>query len=107
LLLLHYQCCEEKPETADQIIEKSIQFHYPENNWNKLNTTFVFNSSFSFNDSIPEELRISIDVPENKFKYNNLDRSVKIKYLKDSCIVLSKNGSCDGYRWTKNLYTFV
>lgn len=93
--------------TANSIIERSINFHDPKDNWNKLNATFSFESSFSWNDSIPEELNISIDVPKNEFRYVNLDRKVDIFYPKDSCIVNSKDGSCAGYSWTKNFYTYV
>jgi hypothetical protein len=99
--------CNKKPETAIQIIDKSIEFHDPENEWENLFATFSFNSSFSFNDSIPEELNITIDNLYNDFTYRNADRKVEIQYTEDSCKLISDNGSCEGYAWTKNFYTYV
>ncbi len=99
--------CNNKPETAVQIINKSIEFHDPQNEWNNFDATFYFESSFSFNDSIPEEMKITIDVPNNNFTYKNIDREVEIQYLSDSCNLISEKGNCQGYSWTKNFYTYT
>jgi hypothetical protein len=99
--------CNSKPETTAKIIERSINFHDPEKEWASLDATFNFNSSFSFNDSIPEEMNITMDILKNNFTYKNIDRKVEIQYSTDSCKLLSKNGSCDGYAWTKNFYTYI
>jgi len=98
---------EEKTETAQGIVNASINFHDPHNNWNALNANFIFESKFSFNDSVPEELHININVPANDFKYHNLDRKVNLRYNNDSCEVLKGSGTCGGYSWTKNFYTYV
>lgn len=99
--------CSTKPKNASEIISNSIEFHDSNLQWQKLNSKFFFKSSFAFNDSIPEDLQISIDVPNNNFIYKNMDRNVELEYFEDSCIKKSVNGSCDGYQWTKNFYTYV
>lgn len=105
--LLFTSCQEKATLTSDDIVKNSIHFHDPEGNWSSFKGKFYFESIFSFNDSIPEKLEVSIDVKENGFQYHNLDRQVNISFPDDSCIVHSKLGNCDGYRWTKNFYTYV
>ena len=101
--------CVDKPKvlTAQDILDASIKFHDPENKWKSLNANFVFESKFESNDSVPEELLININVPENGFQYDNLDKKVSIKYNQDNCEVLKGNATCEGYQWTKNFYTYV
>ncbi|MFT6717105.1 MAG: hypothetical protein ACJA0Q_001756 [Saprospiraceae bacterium] len=96
-----------KPITGEDIVNASIKFHDPEGKWNTLNADFVFESNFSFNDSTPEKLHININVPNNAFRYTNLNRNVDLTYNQDSCEVLKGNATCDGYHWTKNFYTYV
>lgn len=99
--------CKNEPQSAQEIIDKAIKFHDPNNQWNSLNAKFLFESSFSFNDSVPEELHLSINNPQNQFTYKNLDRKVEIYYDNDSCEVISADGSCGGYSWTKNFYPYI
>lgn len=101
--------CNSEPKilTAQDIVDASIKFHDPENKWSALNADFVFESKFETNDSVPEELHININVPENGFQYTNLDRKIDITYNQDSCEVLKGTGTCGGFRWTKNFYTYV
>lgn len=100
------------------IIQKSIAFHDPDSHWNQLKAEFHFSSSFSFNDSIPEALEISIDVAKNALRYHNLDRKVDFSFTPDSCwshqnssvvSLLSENGpsDCNNYKWTHNFYTYI
>lgn len=105
--VLSIQCSSIKTKTAQDIVEASIKFHDPKNKWANLNAEFLFESKFSFNDSVPEELQVTIDVQKNDFQYHNLDRKVNIQYPQESCIILQGEGTCEGYRWTKNFYTYV
>jgi len=107
LLLIITSCEESKIETAQDIVNASITFHDPENKWKSLNAEFVFQSKFEFNDSVPEELHININVQNNNFRYTNLDRKVDISYSQDSCIVNQGNTNCNSYAWTKNFYTYI
>lgn len=107
LIVLCSSFVKQQTVTAEEVLEKSVSFHDPNNQWPYLRADFVFESSFSFNDSIPESLKVHIDVPDNNFRYQNFDRNVDISYPKDSCIINSGETSCEAYTWTKNFYTYI
>lgn len=99
--------CSERPTSAEEIVEKSIQFHDPKNNWENFEGKLKFESRFHFNDSIPEILWLTFINGKNEFEYFNLDRAVHLKYNKDTCYKYSKNGSCIGYEWASRFYPFM
>ena len=108
-LLLFMSCLSRSAESisAETIINNSIRFHDPENNWNSFQGKFLFDSRFHFADSNQESIVVTVDVEKNYLKYHNLFRKVDLDFFSDTCILNSSNGSCDGYRWTKNFYTFI
>lgn len=93
--------------SAEEIISNSINFHDPKSSWNSFKATMHFESSFSFNDSIPEDLELSFDNSEAYFNYLNHDRKVNLKYYPDTCIKLTENGDCNGYSWTYGFYPYI
>lgn len=99
--------CSQKPHSSKEIINKSVAFHDPGNNWKNFKGKLFFESSFSFNDSVPEALELTFDIANQFFRYQNLDRKVDIIYNKDSCELASANGSCEGYSWTSKFYPFI
>lgn len=93
--------------TAKKIISNSIQFHDPNLKWTSLNQTLSFDSRFSFNDSVPEEMHLTFNNGSQEFTYNNLDRAVKLHYTPDTCYKKTSNGDCNGYKWTYGFYPFI
>lgn len=99
--------CNQLPSDASVIINNAIQFHDPKGEWKDIDAIFNFKSSFSFNDSVPEEIIYTINNQEKVFIYKNTDRQVEIEFHSDSCIQHTEKGSCEGYTWTKNFYPYI
>ena len=97
----------DKKLSSEEIISKSIQFHDPHKHWNTFHATMNFESSFSWNDSIPEHLELTFNNSKQYFNYLNHDRDINLKYYSDSCTQLSDKGSCEGYAWTYGFYPYV
>lgn len=99
--------CDQNPHSSREIVNKSIAFHDPGNNWKNFKGKLFFESRFSFNDSVPEALELTFDIANQFFRYKNIDRKVDIIYNKDVCELISENGSCDGYSLTSKFYPFI
>lgn len=97
----------EKKLSSEEIISKSIQFHDPHSHWSKFQATMNFESSFSWNDSIPEHLELTFDNFNNHFNYINHDRKVEIDFHPDSCKGIPQNELCNSYAWTYKFYPYV
>ena len=93
--------------TAQKIVNNAIKFHDPNSSWSSLHANFHFQSCFKHNPFSPENLEVEINVPENKFKYSNIERDFAAVYRKDTCETISSVGNCNNYSWTKNFYTYV
>ena len=97
----------EKNLSSEDIIANSIKFHDPNNSWNTYHATMNFESSFSWNDSIPERLELTINNKQQSFTYINHDREVVLKYSPDTCIKESIKGDCNAYSWTYGFYPYI
>ncbi len=97
----------EKKLSSDEIISKSIDFHDPHQSWCTFHATMNFESSFSWNDSIPEHMELTFDNKQQYFNYLNHDRKVDLHYYPDSCSKASTNGDCGGYSWTYGFYPYI
>lgn len=93
--------------TAEQVITDSINYHDPMSKWSTLNATLRFDSRFSFNDSVPEDMLLTFNNAEQSFTYHNTDRAVKLHYTPDTCLQETTNGNCLGYSWTYGFYPFI
>ncbi len=93
--------------SAEEIIDKSVTFHDPSNNWHKLHARFMFVSKFKNNPFPTENLAITINNPKNEFKYQNIQRNFEASFTPNNCKTISKTGDCNNYTWTKNFYTYV
>ena len=98
---------DERKLSSDEIILKSISFHDPNSQWNTFYDTMNFESSFSFNDSIPEDLELTFNNKESYFKYFNHDRKVEIEYRPNSCNASPNNSLCGNYSWTYGFYPYI
>lgn len=99
--------CSNKPKNAIELVNKSVAFHDPNNQWNNLDVLFEFKSSFSWNDSIPEQLLLGIDVPNYSLDYLNTDRKLHYIFTQDSCSTLLGSPSCSDFIWAYNFYIYM
>ena len=95
------------PLTAEDIIQKSIKYHDPKGNFNELNARFYFESAFSWNDSIPEELVMDMDFKNYALVYRNLDREMELEYQKDTCFTHKGETSCRDFIWAYDFYLYI
>ena len=107
LTILLFNCSQKRALTAEGILNKSISYHDPNGVWGQFKGTFHFESSFSWNDSIPEALIISIDVANDYLRYQNLDRESDYVFHKDECKTLKGSVKCEDQIWIKNFYTYT
>jgi len=98
--------CSNIPTSSVDIINRSIFFHDVKNNWKTFDQQLKFESRFSFNDSIPEELHLSFKTAHNYFRYINIDRNINLEYLADSCISNTSAEYCSNYSWTSKFYSY-
>jgi hypothetical protein len=106
-ILTTLMSCSNVPTSSQDIINRSIAFHDVNNNWKAFDQQLKFESRFSFNDSIPEELHLSFKTANNYFRYMNTDRKVDLEYFADSCISHTPEGNCNGYSWTSKFYPYI
>lgn len=104
-----FSCNTQAPtkETPKDIIKKSIQFHDPKGIFNEFSARFNFESSFSWNDSIPEELIMDMDFRNYSLLYHNLDRKMKLDFKKDTCNTIEGSTNCNDFIWAYDFYLYI
>ncbi len=97
--------CENAPKTAESILEKSINHHDPNGQWNSFKGQLHIESNSVYSGWKTENLEVEMDIPSNTFTYFNNQRNVEVSFEGDSCLATEE--ICDGYSWTKNFYTYI
>ncbi|MUP47361.1 hypothetical protein E0K83_16590 [Gramella sp. BOM4] len=83
-----------KPETASEVIERSIAFHDPENNWNKFQDSLTIRMSMP--DSKERISKIYLDRTGKQFVLNMIEENIsKTYFLHGDTCWLKLNGSSD------------
>lgn len=99
--------CSSKPNSATEVLDRSIMFHDPNNNWNSFNETINLKSQSIFSDNQPENITLTFDVAQDRLCYLNDQRHVGCCFIDTVTQEMFKNVDCSGYTWTKDFYTYI
>lgn len=105
-LLLLISACSTAP-SGQQILKKSIDFHDPSNQWNRLQQKINIQSDFLYPDTAVYSLIIGLDNPQKLVSYSNTTLAQQVEFTDTSCLVVLGNKSCEQSAWTKNFYHFI
>jgi len=94
--------CDEKPLTAEQILERSIR--YPEGQWSKLKATMHFDETRPRGPT--RKTTVWIDNTTGYFKINRNNEEVH-GMVRDSCFVEKGDAGCDRAELLRNYYTYL
>ena len=86
---------------------KSIQFHDPSNQWNKLQQNISLRSDFVYPDSALNGLIIGLDNLNKKVNYTNVTLAQQVEFTDSTCLVIEGDKTCEQIAWTKNFYHFI
>jgi hypothetical protein len=101
-------CSQQQRNPEQSILEKSIAFHDPSNQWETFRDSFKLTSNSKWSEWKDEHLQIMIDVPHNTVKYHNIEKKVKCLFEQDSSFALIDSCDCSPYNsWTKDFYTYI
>ncbi|AWV98738.1 DUF6503 family protein [Arcticibacterium luteifluviistationis] len=106
LILLAAFSCNSKI-TGEAILNKSIEFHDPENEWNSLKQKLKISSNFVYPDSSFYQLEIGLDNQNQRVMYSNNTLGQQVEFQKDSCTIISGNRNCEQLKWTHGFYHFI
>lgn len=100
-------CTITEPPTPDAILKKCIAYHGGLKNWQQFESNWSMISNSSHTNDLDEKITISIDVPRDKFCYQNDRRNVSVCFTDTICTTEKPAGIKDNYGWTKNFYTYI
>lgn len=92
---------------AQGILDKSIAFHDPANQWNSLKKRIKLKSTFVYPDSSNFDLEIGLDNASSRVIYSNLTLEEKVDFKEGSCQIIKGNKTCDQVQWTQGFYHFI
>jgi len=120
LIIVLFSSCSEASLTGENLLEKAIEYHDPNGNWN------TFNASFNVRMETPNSSDrlsvISINLPEDMFSLTATRDTITTKYIvnKGECTIglngntnideataKAYNLSCDRANMYKNYYTYL
>ncbi|MDA9552739.1 DUF6503 family protein [Flavobacteriaceae bacterium] len=119
LIIASFFSCE-KDLTSQQLLEKTIAYHDPNNLWNSFNSDF--HVTMETPDSPNRESDITINIPESAFYMKAVRETTMIEYkIKGNNCNIALNGnshfteeeakannlSCDRAKMYKNYYSFL
>ena len=120
LVILLFSSCNEAPLTGDTLLDKAINYHDPNSNWNTFDG--VFNVRMKTPNNSDRLSSISINIPEDMFSLIATRDTTTTQYTlnKDECII-GLNGvanideatakandlNCERGVFMKNYYTYL
>jgi hypothetical protein len=120
LIILLFYSCKETPLTGEILLDKAIDYHDPNNNWNTFNAVFkVRMKTPNSNDRLST---ITINLPEDSFALTATRDTITTNYIinKGECTIglngntnideataKANNLSCDRANMYKNYYTYL
>jgi len=120
LITLLFSSCNEAPLTGEILLDKAINYHDPDGNWNTFNATFKVRMETP--NSSDRLSTISINLPEDVFSLTATRDTITTNYtlnkgectigLNDSINISEEtakayNLSCDRANMYKNYYTYL
>ena len=89
--------------TARQILDKSIQYHDPKNQWN----TFDYQLEFISERPNGPDRQSKVAIDNTRGKFSLIEENNNMEILMDSCILVPSNKTCDQVKTTRNYYIYL
>ena len=89
--------------TANSIVEKSIQYHDPDNKWK------TFKNQLFFNSKRPDgrDRNSSVLIDNNRGYFKNVEEGNDMGVVMDSCFMVPKDKNCDNVKRMRNYYVYL
>ncbi len=99
-------CQEPRPETASDILDRSIAYHDPEGLWKDFK--YELNFVATLPDSTERKTSVQIDLPKRYFRYIRTSAGADLGIRGDSCFNTSSDTvDCTAIKRIRNYYTYL
>jgi hypothetical protein len=92
---------------GQHILEKSIAFHDPQNQWSSFTNEIHLKSDFVYPDTANYQLTIGLNNRNHLVSYTNLTLGERIDFTATDCEVIVGTKACEEALWVKNFYHFI
>lgn len=89
--------------SAGTLLEKAIQYHDPNGQWNEFTHELTFLSERPSGPT--RNITVAIDNTKGYFKYS--EGSDQMEVMLDSCLLVPKGKTCDNVKRTRNYYLYL
>lgn len=106
LVFVVISCQESRPESASDILNRSIAYHDPDGKWKDF--TYELNFVATLPDSSERETTVQIDLPKRYFRYLRTSAVADMGIRGDSCFnVNSDTVDCTAIKRIRNYYIYL
>ena len=90
-------------QTAEEILNKSIQYHDPKNQWN------TFNHSMDFVSERPNgpDRKSTVLINNTKGQFKLMEENNDMEIVMESCVTIPPGKTCDQVKRTRNYYLYL
>ncbi len=89
--------------SAEQILNKSIRYHDPKNQWGSFNHQMVFVSE---RPNGPDR-KSTVEIDNNRGSFSLVEENNNMAILMDSCTLIPAGKTCDNVKRTRNYYVYL
>lgn len=95
--------CLAQSQTADEILDKSIQYHDPKNQWSS------FDHSMNFVSERPNgpDRKSTVYINNTKGQFKLSEENNNMEILMESCVTIPSGKTCDQVKRTRNYYLYL